>query len=461
MRPLQDFSRLMLVLILPNLASSFVLDSECVAPAPCTCSGSNIQCSSKNLQTVPQFKHINISSNSLINIDLQGNYITTIGPNAFCNLILSTLTTVYMQLYLNHMNSMSSSAFNCIGANIFRLNMDVNNFSVLPQALKSLVNLAELDIDTNPLTSLDSAVMSVIGRTLKTLHVDLSYFTTWPHEFRLLRTLNTLSISHIRFPKLSTDAFHGMESTLRTLTIADSRLERMPIAICHIQNLRSLTFTSNHYLNLNTTVFDPCNKRFNYITTLDISGNELRNFPDIFHIFPEITILNLQENKLGYIDGDLIPANNRLQSLYLSFNNFSRIPDVVNKLHSLTRLEMQYNHIGAIYDTDLQNLTALTRLVLFNNGLQSISSHAFRNNPKLNYLDLDDNLLHTISSSITTLHSLSTLYLRNNHIECTCDLSHLKSWNVTSINSFTGNCDSSTETLKHFLANALPGCPKN
>ncbi|XP_052807468.1 leucine-rich repeats and immunoglobulin-like domains protein 1 isoform X2 [Mya arenaria] len=445
--------------MLPSLPSSFVLNGDCIAPAPCTCSGSNINCQGRNLQTIPQFRHSNISSNSNIYFNLQENNITTIGSNAFCNITLSKFITVGMKVYSTHMNSMSSNAFNCIGANIVYLDMAGNSFSVLPQALKQLVNLTYLDIDQNPLTTLDSGVISVIGSTLQTLFADLSHFTTWPHEFRFLRAIDTLTIKRIPFSRLSTDAFHGMESTLQSLTISYSHLERMPITICHLQNLNSLAFSNNHYLNLNSTFIEPCNKSLNSVTALSLGGNDLKNFPDVFHNFPEIAFLDLRYNKLRLINGDSIPANNRLQILYLSSNNFSRIPDAVNKLQHVTQLRMEHNHIDAIYDTDLQTLTGLTHLFLYKNSLEFISSHAFKNNPKLYYLQLNSNLLRTISSSITALRSLNTLNLRDNHIECSCALSHLQSWNVASINFLIGNCDSSNETLKHFLMNALPGCP--
>ncbi|XP_052809301.1 leucine-rich repeat-containing protein 15-like [Mya arenaria] len=356
------------------------------------------------------------------------------------------------------MTNLSDDAFNCVDSNIVSLDLRGNMFSVLPRALAKLVNLTYLDIQNNPLTTLDYHVMSVIGKHLKEFHVDLLHFNSWPREFRLLRAITTLEISFIQYHTLSTDAFHGMESTLDTLRIEFPHMVNMPIAICQLQNLHSLMFKYNNLHSPNATMIIQCNRSLILVTTLDLSFSNVRDFPDIFQTFPELTSLSLNHNALQYINSDLVPAQNKLQKLYLSYNNFSRIPDAFNKFHLLTELEMQNNHIDAIYDTDFHNLKALTTLYLNDNGLQFISSHAFKYNPKLNDLKLNNNRLRTVSSSITTLHSLRYLYLQNNQIDCTCDLSSLQSWNVSSIYFIYGNCGSSSESLKHYVMNVLPGC---
>ncbi|XP_062844612.1 neurotrophic tyrosine kinase, receptor, type 2b [Trichomycterus rosablanca] len=86
-----------------------------------------------------------------------------------------------------------------------------------------------------------------------------------------------------------------------------------------------------------------------------------------------------------------------------------------NRLFTLTEDSIKFY-------TNLKNLTAI------NTQLTSVSSTAFVNNAKLQYLDLRDNKLSTLSWTAIRNSNVSTLLLAGNPLQCTCENMWIKAW---------------------------------
>ncbi|KAM9723744.1 high affinity nerve growth factor receptor [Menidia menidia] len=91
--------------------------------------------------------------------------------------------------------------------------------------------------------------------------------------------------------------------------------------------------------------------------------------------------------------------------------------DIQNQagLENITEVELAYYR-------ELKNLTVTSCRLSF------ISANAFRNNPKLQYVNLASNLLEHISWKVFHFLPLQNLVLRENPLVCSCDLFWLQRW---------------------------------
>ncbi|XP_060559585.1 leucine-rich repeat protein soc-2 homolog [Ruditapes philippinarum] len=454
------------VTVFERLSSAFILDDNCPVQLPCKCTesatyytGYTVLCSHNNFTVIPNIKQVKLNVTKL-NLVFGVNKLTVIPNGAFG--IISSINTseIVLDLSYNNIVSIENNAFDGIENLTTFLGLRDNNLSTIPLAISNLNYLQRLDIQDNPLHSLPSSVMLNLGSTLTAFKLDLDHFSEWPRELRYLRKLENLTVNHIPFSHLDLYAFHGVESTLQLLQLDYSKLEKVPYAICQLSHLTSLYMRYNGNLQENkSSIFIPCGNEMVTVTTLDLSRNGLYKFPDIFSLFPALTSLTLSFNNLQYIDYTKIKIDSKLTHLYLGENLFDRIPYALNKLKFLKTLRLSYNNIKTIDSPDLAGLHSLTELYLDINPVMFIAPDAFNHNVNLTRLNLYDTYLDHIPVAVTNLTKLSSIDFRRMPVDCTCDMTYLKQWNVSAIAEVLGICAFSSETIKHFVMNTLQSCP--
>ncbi|XP_060555647.1 leucine-rich repeat-containing protein let-4-like [Ruditapes philippinarum] len=445
-----------------RFSTTFILQNDCLVSSPCTCfdsyDGIDIRCSSRDLTNIPDIKQFSANVDK-INLFFCYNKLTVIQNDTFRNLSSINANDIDLQLQGNMIHTIESNAFNGIAKTIKSLQLQSNNITILPFAIKYLVNLKRLDICDNPLHSLDTLVMHNIGRSLTYFSFDLDTFTKWPKELHYLRVLESLIANHIPYPQLDVNVFHGFESTLRHLTLDYSKLKDVPNAICHLSQLTSFTFRFAYHLQTNiSSTFAPCTQTNSTVFELNLASSNIHTFPNVFTLFPFLSKLNILNNSLEYIESTKIPTSTELTSLSLQYNRFERIPYALNLFKRLKQIFLYGNKIKTIETPDLSGLFSLIVLNLFQNPISYIAPDAFYNNINLYYLDLDYTRLDHVPVAVTFLTKLRYLYLSGMPIDCTCDMSYLKHWNVSSVNTFSTKCASSSETVKHFIMTSLQTC---
>ncbi|XP_060555650.1 leucine-rich repeat-containing protein 57-like [Ruditapes philippinarum] len=303
--------------------------------------------------------------------------------------------------------------------------------------------------------------MSLIGRSLMFFQIDIKNVTEWPHELRYLRVLESLTVNQIQFPHLDINAFHGFEKTLKSLTLESSKLEKVPYAICNLSQLSSFDFRYNYHLQeTKSSIFEPCGNKLLNVGSFYIAANNLNTFPDMFSLFPSLTYISAVANRHQYIDDTKIPFDSNVTGIHLSANMFDRIPYALNRMNRLTHVYLSQNRITTIEKPDLSNLTALTLLYLNGNPIKYIAVDAFKkNNIELSYLNLQNTHLDHVPTAVSSLAKLSTFILSGMPVDCTCDMSYLKHWNVSAVSTFTTKCAYTSETVKSFVMNSLQTCP--
>jgi Leucine-rich repeat (LRR) protein len=435
--------------------SAFILSDQCPAPAPCSCQGNTdyaiIGCHYQKLTTIPQFTTASIQVTKLV-ISLFGNSLQSLPRDAFKMLASFNASIVELQLYYNNINFIDDNAFDGINNTVTILQLQYNALTTLPTAIGKLRALEYLDVTNNSIISLNPSVLQGIAQSLKTLHLDLSYFRVWPDALSSLHALSLLHIYNLNLKFLNASAFFGFHNFLTDLTISQTSIvDQVSTAACQLPNLNYFRLHGFDMPKQGVSILNNCFAIRN-VFSLEMINN-LTQFPsDIFKAFPYLTDLRLGQNLLEYIESEYIPASNVLSRLDLNTNRFKRIPAAVNSMANLTYLDMRINLIVSIEAGDLDGAVNLQTLNLRDNPLRYISSAAFMKNSRLSQIDLQYTYL-------TTVHSLTSLDMTKTKVDCSCQMSYLKGWNLINVATFRGQCVNLGVDLRYYIQGSLQGCP--
>ena len=263
----------------------------------------------------------------------------------------------------------------------------------------------------------------------------------------------------IPFASLPTDALRPFESNLIWLEINHSQLGNVPAAICNLPKLIWFEFNFNKNLRVNgTSLFDNCSLNVpSNLRVLSLKDNNLSSLPNLTSLFPYLSKLVLDDNKLDQLNPSSLSGN--LTNLALSNNMFQTIPRAINTLAELKEMSLSGNNITTINDLDLKGLDNLKFLNLRNTLISYVSPNAFSHNSKLVEISFSNTRLDHIPASVLTLPNLHWLNMPGYHINCTCnDMSYLRGWNASSVH-ISGECRYPHSTLSQFIKHDLNQCP--
>ncbi|KAL7751125.1 Leucine-rich repeat-containing protein 57 [Sorochytrium milnesiophthora] len=157
-----------------------------------------------------------------------------------------------------------------------------------------------------------------------------------------------------------------------------------------------------------------------YIKTLDISNNRLRELPSQMsgkHL-SAIRSLNVSNNKLDLVSPNRIFTLATLESLDMSRNRLSTISNSaiaaeLCTLQSLRQLDLSHNQLTAV-PTELTALKSLVVLNLSNNHLSGPLSPAFGNLRQLEELNVANNAVLTVPKELGCCKLLKALNVSGN-----------------------------------------------
>ncbi|KAM3914906.1 LOW QUALITY PROTEIN: leucine-rich repeat and transmembrane domain-containing protein 1 [Leptodactylus fuscus] len=112
--------------------------------------------------------------------------------------------------------------------------------------------------------------------------------------------------------------------------------------------------------------------KITYLTTLDLSNNSISRVPPYaFHYLRSLQILNLTNNAIHYLEGQVFTPLLALKELDLSFNNISTLPESLgNNTRNLTFLGLKNNHLQGVDRMVLETFTNLKVLLAKSNPWQ-------------------------------------------------------------------------------------------
>ncbi|XP_075040629.1 relaxin receptor 1-like [Mixophyes fleayi] len=154
------------------------------------------------------------------------------------------------------------------------------------------------------------------------------------------------------------------------------------------------------------------------VTALDLKDNTIKTLPDgVFNLYQNLEKLLLQNNNLRSISHLTFSGLFSLKMLFLSDNRIKILKaDVFKDLHSLEWLILDNNKVAKIVPGAFSGLSSLYFLYMLNNSISEIPKNSLCSEmPRLNWLDLEGNRMHTIRDSVFQ-ECITVLILRRNKI---------------------------------------------
>ncbi|XP_014661389.1 PREDICTED: leucine-rich repeat-containing protein 15-like [Priapulus caudatus] len=344
-------------------------DLRCPAVCRCVRRSASMYCSSRALESLPDFtdldervKSVYVSDNRLTNLTaaslaglrnverlyLRKNTIHTISPGAFSE--LSELRELHVAD-----NRISCAAASCDGA------------------FDGLDKLAKLEFGNNDVSMVTAAMLAPLRAVVTLVLRDNRIETIEPDAFRQLPQLTNLFLSGNEL-HLSSGIFTGLE------------------------NLRELDLENNSIFHLHENEFSGLDN----LTKLTLSYNPLKILHDeILRRVPNLRTLNIAGLQLTAIDADLFEGLDKLESLFINDNLFkepeSFMRAISGKLPSLMTLDVSHNPLRELPADFVTDLPALKTLWINRMPkLERVRAHALRGLPSLQTLQLRYNRLLTV-----------------------------------------------------------------
>ncbi|MBD3215745.1 MAG: hypothetical protein GF311_24245 [Candidatus Lokiarchaeota archaeon] len=228
-------------------------------------------------------------------------------------------------------------------------------------------------------------------------------------------------IIKLEFPFINSESFswnlvRNVEDSLKEITnlqqlqLKLNKIKRFPGFITRFSLLEILDLSNNSIKIIPESI-----SNLRSLKMLNMEHNSLKTLPKLIGDLEKLEYLNLRHNQLYYLPESFKLLKN-LNYLDLHGNKFNRVPYSIISLNSLNYLSLGLNTIKFI-DQKIINLEALKTLKLGGNRLNYYTFNGLSQIRSLKELDLYDNNLKSIPSSLLDIQSLERLSLHNNQLE--------------------------------------------
>lgn len=299
--------------------------------------------------------------------------------------------------------------------------------------------------------------------------------------FEGISGLSGLVISSGEIKRVHRLAFVGMTNDLEALGLPNNKLSNVPApSIAPLTQLDRLDLSNNQIKALTSTDFATLGQLTylelsdNKITSisprafansklqyLKLKGNRLGEFPTSLQSLmycKNLTDLDLRSNSLrGPLTRQLIPKLPQLETLNLDKNLLTSVQnEALEKFGNLKSLSMRHNQIDVLQDHAFKGLSRLQVLDLAHNGIVAISGASLQHLPKLVLLDLTHNFLRALTQDMVfPLPSISEIKLDGNDITLIAEnaVDKLQLNQSLSLRDNPLNCDCNLRPFATWLAN--------
>ncbi|KAK3586537.1 hypothetical protein CHS0354_022669 [Potamilus streckersoni] len=426
----------------------------------CQCTFSLIDCSGRNLTSVPRFMP---SDTVYQTLRLDHNRLTYVPNNSFFGIKVSDIL-----LNDNIISSVDHGAFYGVEDRLNELDMSINKLHYLPSSVGTLNHVRNLDISDNPIDQTafvaGEDVLRRVGDTLYEFSFGHDIVYEWPHILRHLVALKTLNVLGGSFKTLPPGAFHGFEGTLLNLRIENTKLIALPVALSRLIYLQRLNFDHNHNIG-DAGILVPAfsSTIMRYLTDLTLKDNSLTVFPNILKYLQQVRKLSLEGNKLDIIGDNSIQIieSSNVEDLSLRNCSLNRVPGAISRMRNLHILDLSANYIRSFERNDFTNMSWITNLTVTDNPLDYISPDAFNGVHNLMYLNLQGTMLREMPNAIENTPTLRDIILPSDQIMCTCDLAWLRRYmdRYGQQLHVQGTCETIISEIRNYLTNFIPMCP--
>ncbi|KAJ0404854.1 hypothetical protein P43SY_007936 [Pythium insidiosum] len=320
-----------------------------------------------------------------------------------------------------------------------------NSIPSISDEIGALTTLTSLKLCQNKLVELPEALFELTALT----YLDLSHNQlqgSLSERLGNLVNLKELSLGTNRIQQLPESL--GQLSNLEVLRLEENKMEKLPQSIGNLRRLNTLVAHTNSLATLPSAF-----SSLRCLQMLDLKKNFLEALADQLATLQSLKFLDLRQNKLtGFPQ---LPERATLDQVFLGFNALSLIDEtsILRAKDSITVLELRDNKLSTLpvnmgspycFETTLIHLnlsknhltslpSAIGRLAALQlqllrirkNQLTSAAVEEFLGTPpgdavicsSLKELDLRNNLLAEMPTSISALPKLETLLLSFNKLE--------------------------------------------
>ncbi|GMP86180.1 hypothetical protein CsSME_00039054 [Camellia sinensis var. sinensis] len=233
-----------------------------------------------------------------------------------------------LELLLLSGNKLSGSIPNELGylSKLIILQIDLNQISgPLPDSFSNLSSIEHLHLNNNSISGQIPRQLSNLS-TLRHLLVDNNNLTGYlPSEFSNFPNLSILQLDNNNFNGAEIPVSYGNFLKLVKLSLRNCSLQGNVPDLSRIPKLSYLDLSHNRL-----TGSIPSNQLSQNMTTIDLSNNQLNgSIPESFLSLPSLQKLDLENNSLSNIVGDLNPPENVTFRLHSNpICNNANIPNI-------------------------------------------------------------------------------------------------------------------------------------
>ncbi|CAH0406566.1 unnamed protein product [Chilo suppressalis] len=377
---------------------------EC--PQKCVCLQKYVDCSRKNLVSVPKIpqwvEQLDLSNNRLReNVTGGFSKLTNLKKLKLDKNVLNNIPIILKLKQIQELslyrNSISSIKAGCFPANssIKALNLNSNHIKIIEDgALNNLSNLEVLKLNRNEIESLPNHLF-INQSNLKTLELNHNKLhIIYGLLFQGLSNLTTLKLKYNNIDDIMDGAFFGFKS-VNLLQLDHNRIRSISKGWMYgLESLTTLSMSNNLIKEIDPGSWELCAN----LKLLNLSHNYLMEIEGrAFQHLKNLEILNLSYNNISSISQEAFSHMTQLKSLLLNNNKISwTVEDMsgpFSKLHNLMVFSLAANHIKSINSRAFEGLSNLIELDLTGNNITSIQQHAFGSVSKLKKLHMNSSSL--------------------------------------------------------------------
>ncbi|KAF2881868.1 hypothetical protein ILUMI_24300 [Ignelater luminosus] len=308
-----------LIIVIYYLCTIASCAKDC--PKSCTCLGDYVDCSQKNLVSVPS--------------DI---------PK----------WTSQLNLNNNRLRSFNRDAFKDL-TELTELKINKNKIAVIPKdGFDSLKRLRILELNRNQLRDIEALT------------------------FKSLEQLTVLKLKRNRIDQLKDGAFFGL-TRIKSLMLDYNSIQVISKSWLYgLENLKELIISHNIINNVDLDAWEFCQG----LIILDLSNNLMKSIKkDTFKYLNDLQKLLLNNNNITFIEEDAFKHLPNLRVLQLNNNKISwtieDVRGVFSSLNNLVNFSIASNNIKSVSKNAFKGLTSLVQLDLSNNNITSIQRNAF------------------------------------------------------------------------------------
>ena len=212
--------------------------------------------------------------------------------------------------------------------------------SVPDNLVNNLINLERLDIGHNNLT--DGGLPEGIKKLENLVELNLTdnKLTKFPACIRRLKNLSRLDLSHN-----SLESLQGLEKIRRVqiLVVDHNKLSTIFKDISHLKRLEILRCSNNNIQEIGQEI-----RQLKYLKDIDLSDNNITMLPTDVFLLPKLDALNVSRNSISKVPSFNIQVHNKhwVSEIDMSENDLSQFPG--HLLHMCHKVDLSCNKIKVL-----------------------------------------------------------------------------------------------------------------